>query len=109
MRANLVEDEKMQEEYMNYHQRQFDEWPEVSQGFCHAGFQRLLLFRSGRQLMLVISIPEGADFEQMNAKTVENNPRMDEWNNIMAQYQEGMEDVPEGVVWSLYTPLQAGE
>lgn len=47
MRANLVEDEKMQEEYMNYHQNQFDEWPEVSQGFCHAGFQQLLLFRSG--------------------------------------------------------------
>lgn len=109
MRANLVEDEKMQEEYMIYHQNQFDEWPEVSQGFCHAGFQRLLLFRSGRQLMLLISIPQGADFEQMNAKTVENNPRMNEWNNIMVQYQEGMENAPQGVVWSLYAPLQAGE
>lgn len=99
MTANLVEDVDMQEEYMKYHQTQFENWPEVSQGFCNADFQQLLLFRNGRQLMLVISIPKGEDLDELNPLTTENNPRVDEWNSIMSKYQEGVENAPEGATW----------
>ncbi|WP_431200010.1 L-rhamnose mutarotase [Mucilaginibacter sp. P25] len=57
--ANLVADEHLQQEYIDYHATQFKNWPEVSKGFCNAGFQQLLVFRNGRRLMLVISIPKG--------------------------------------------------
>ena len=99
MTANLVADTQLQDEYMEYHRLQFEEWPEVSEGFCNARFQQVLLFRNGRQLMLVISIPAGESLDELNPKTTENNPRVDEWNSIMAVYQEGIENAPEGVVW----------
>lgn len=99
MTANLVDDKVMQDEYMEYHYTQFEEWPEVSDGFCNAHFQQLQVFRNGRQLMLVISIPKGDNLDNLNPKTVENNLRVDEWNEIMSKYQEGIEDAPEGVVW----------
>jgi hypothetical protein len=97
--ANLAEDSLLQKEYMAYHATQFHEWPEVSNGFCNASFQQLLLFRNGRQLMLVISIPEGSSLDELNPKTTENNPRVDEWNALMKKYQEGIEGTEKGEVW----------
>jgi hypothetical protein len=100
--ANLVKDTVLQKEYMDYHATQFQQWPEVSKGFCNASFQELLLFRNGRQLMLVISIPEGESMDQLNPKTTENNPRVDEWNVLMKKYQEGIEGTKPGEVWAFF-------
>ncbi len=97
--TNLVKDTTLQKEYMQYHATQFEKWPEVSTGFCNASFQQLLVFRDGRQLILVISIPKGASLDELNPKTTENNPRVNEWNRIMAKYQEGLPGTVQGEVW----------
>ena len=97
--ANLVADKKMQQEYLDYHATQFEKWPEVSTGFCNANFQQLLVFRNGRQLMLVISIPKGESLDKLNPKTTENNPRVNDWNNIMKKYQEGIPGTKKGETW----------
>ena len=99
MTTNLVADEQLQQEYMHYHAAQSEQFPEVAQGFCNAYFQQLLVFRNGRQLMLVISIPEGENLDELNLKTTENNPRVDEWNRIMTKYQEGIEGTAPGETW----------
>jgi len=100
--ANLVKDSKMQQEYLNYHATQFQKWPEVSQGFCNASFQQLLVFKTGRQLMLVISIPKGESLDKLNPLTGKNNPRVDDWNNMMKKYQEGIEGTKKGEVWVFF-------
>lgn len=97
--ANLVADPGKQKEYLNYHATQFEQWPEIAAGFCNADFQRLIMFRNGRQLMLVISIPKGKTLDELNPKTTENNPRVADWNKIMAQYQEGIEGTKKNEVW----------
>ncbi|WP_346238581.1 L-rhamnose mutarotase [Niabella insulamsoli] len=97
--ANLVDDPKKQKEYFDYHATQFEKWPELSKGFCKADFQRLIMFRNGRQLMLVISIPKGKTLAELDPKTTEGNPRVVEWNKIMAQYQEGIKGTKPGEVW----------
>ena len=97
--ANLVDDSKLQKEYMKYHATQFEDWPELSKGFCNASFQQLLVYRNGRQLMLVISIPKGESLEKLNPKTWENNPRVNEWNKMMAKYQEGINGAKKGETW----------
>lgn len=106
MTANLVADTTMQKEYMDYHATQYENWPEVANGFCKADFQQLLVFRNGRQLMLIISIPKGENLDDLNPKTTENNPRVDEWNKIMSKYQEGIEGTKEGESWVVLTPIQ---
>jgi hypothetical protein len=97
--ANLVADKKKQQEYLNYHATQFEKWPDIAKGFCNADFQQLLIFRNGRQLMLVISIPQGKTLDELNPKTVENNPKMIEWNKIMGKYQEGIEGTKKEETW----------
>jgi hypothetical protein len=103
--ANLVADEKLQKEYLNYHATQFKKWPEVARGFCNADFQQLLLYRNGRQLVLVISIPKGESLDKLNQKTTENNPRVDEWNRIMKKYQQGIVGTKEGETWVFLKPV----
>lgn len=97
--ANLVEDPKLQQEYLDYHKTQFEKWPEIAKGFCNADFQQLQVFKNGRQLMLVISIPKGEDLDKLNPKTTENNPRVDQWNALMKKYQTGIEDAKAGETW----------
>ncbi|RAK70676.1 hypothetical protein DLM85_07565 [Hymenobacter edaphi] len=103
--ASLVADTARQNEYLRYHATQFEQWPEVSNGFCNASFQQLLVFRRGRELMLVISIPKGQSLDALNPKTTENNPRVDEWNQRMRQYQEGRNGAKPGEVWVFLPPL----
>jgi hypothetical protein len=103
--ANLVTDKKMQEEYLDYHATQFEKWPDIAKGFCNADFQQLLIFKNGRQLMLVISIPKGESLDKLNPKTTENNPKMIEWNKIMSKYQEGIEGTGPNEKWVFLKPL----
>jgi len=104
--ANLVEDEKMQKEYLDYHKTQFEKWPEISKGFCNAEFQRLAIFKKDRQLMLIISIPKGKKLDDLNPKTTLNNPKVDEWNSIMKKYQEGIEGTKPDEVWVYFKPIE---
>jgi hypothetical protein len=104
--ANLVADLKKQQEYLDYHATQFQKWPEVAKGFCNASFQQLLVFKNGRQLMLIISIPKGENLDKLNPKTIENNPRVNDWNNIMKQYQEGVSGTKPGEVWVFMQPAE---
>ena len=105
MTANLVDDIDLQQEYMEHHATQFEKWPEISKGFCNAEFQQLLIYRNKRQLMLIISIPHEKTLDELNPKTAENNPRVDEWNVMMAKYQEGIEGTQPGETWVIFTPV----
>ncbi|HYJ37981.1 MAG TPA: L-rhamnose mutarotase, partial [Chitinophagaceae bacterium] len=101
----LVNNEKLQKEYLEYHSTQFENWPEVAKGFCNANFQQLLVFKNARQLMLVISIPKGKTLDDLNPKTTDNNPRVVEWNDLMKKYQEGIEGTKPGEVWVFLKPI----
>lgn len=103
--ANLVADTKLQQEYLDYHKTQFQKWPEVSKGFCNAHFQHLLVFKNGRQLIIVISIPKGKTLDELNPLTTKNNPRVDEWNKIMSKYQEGLPGTKTGETWVFLKPV----
>lgn len=105
--ADLVDDKKMQQEYLDYHTTQFEQWPDVAKGFCNANFQQLLGFKNGRQLILVISIPKGDSLDKLNPKTIEGNPKMIEWNKLMSKYQQGIEGTKPGEVWVFLKTLQA--
>ncbi len=104
--ADLVADTVMQNQYLNYHATQFEKWPEVSKGFCNANFQQLLVFKNGRQLMLVISIPKGQSLDKLNPKTTLNNPKVNDWNKIMSKYQEGITGTKKGETWVFLKPIK---
>ena len=56
--------------------------------------------------MLIISIPKGKKLDDLNPKTTENNPRVDEWNSMMKKYQEGIEGSKPDEVWVFFKPME---
>lgn len=104
--ANLVNDPKLQDEYLQYHKDQLLKFPGVTKGFCNADFQNLLVFRNGRQLLLIINIPEDKTLEELNPKTEENNPQTIEWNRMMKKYQTGIDDAPMGQAWVEFSSIK---
>ena len=104
--ANLVKDTAMQRAYKEHHATQFKYWPEVSKGFCNASFQQLQVFENNRQLVLIISIPKGKTLDELNPKTTQDNPRVNDWNKLMQQYQEGIPEAPKGETWVFFKPIQ---
>lgn len=100
--AQLIDDKKEQEAYYNAHKTQFKEWPEVAAGFCNAGFEEVLVYRNGRQLMLYISFPKGQDFKTIDPLTTKDNPRVVEWNKLMSSYQEGIPGTQKNETWIFY-------
>lgn len=100
--TNLVSDTTLQNEYLAHHATQFEKWPELSKGFCNANFQQLVIYKNGRQLMLVISIPKGKSLNELNPKTTENNPRVEDWNALMKKYQEGIAGTKADEVWVFF-------
>lgn len=104
--ANLVKDTAMQRAYKDYHATQFKYWPEVSKGFCNAEFQQLQVFENNRQLVLVISIPKGKTLDELNPKTTQDNPRVNDWNKLMQQYQEGIAEAPKGATWVFFKQIE---
>lgn len=106
MTANLVDTPALQQEYLDYHATQYEKFPEVANGFCKADFQQVLVFRNGRQLLLVISIPKGEDLDKLNPKTTEDNPRVDDWNAIMSKYQEGIPGTKPEETWVVLQPIK---
>lgn len=103
--ADLVDNPRMEQEYLQYHKTQFKKWPKVAEGFCNADFQQLLGFKNGRQIILVISIPKGESIDKLNPKTIENNPQMVQWNTLMKKYQVGLPGTKPGEVWVFLKPL----
>jgi len=54
---------------------------------------------------LVISIPKGSNLDELNPKTTENNPRVDDWNELMKKYQEGIKGTSSGETWVMLKPI----
>jgi hypothetical protein len=57
-------------------------------------------------LLLVISIPKGKTLAELNPKTTENNPRVNDWNALMKKYQTGIEGTKAGEVWVELTRVE---
>ncbi|MEY2901475.1 MAG: hypothetical protein RLY89_581, partial [Bacteroidota bacterium] len=56
--------------------------------------------------VLVISIPKGKTLDELNPKTTQDNPRVNDWNKLMQQYQEGISDAPKGATWVFFKQIQ---
>jgi len=97
--TSLVEDSSKVQAYLQAHARQRTEWPEVAKGFEQAGFQRLLVFKLGYRLLVLISLPKGKTLSSVNHLTWQNNPRVLLWNEWMGTFQQPLPEAKKDEVW----------
>ncbi|MCA5004722.1 L-rhamnose mutarotase [Sphingobacterium bovistauri] len=100
--AQLVDDPNKRDQYYQYHKDQFEQWPEISKGFCNAGFNDVTMYRNDHQLLLYISYPKGKSFDEINALTTKDNPKVEEWNKLMSTFQRGIQGTAANESWIFY-------
>ncbi|MCU7552553.1 L-rhamnose mutarotase [Chitinophagaceae bacterium LB-8] len=102
--VNILKNGQKLNEYLEHHQHV---WPEVEAGFKKAGYKKITLYRYDHLLVMTIVVPAGADLGQMGKVAESYDKRCAEWNQLMNQYQVGVEGTSPGQTWVEAKPFYA--
>ena len=92
---DLKDDPKLIAEYEAYHQRV---WPEVLKSIKDAGIQHMEIYRTGNRLTMIIEADASFSFAN-KSQADENNPKVQEWEKLMWNYQQALPKAKTGEKW----------
>jgi L-rhamnose mutarotase len=87
----LREDDELIREYEEYH-KPGSVWPEVIDSIREAGILDMQIYRSGLQLIMVMTVSDTFSF---NDKSIQDslNPKVVEWEQLMEKFQKKAEGI----------------
>ncbi|MBD8081445.1 L-rhamnose mutarotase [Chryseobacterium caseinilyticum] len=94
---DLIDDTEMIAEYENYHQ---NIWPEVRQSILDSGITNMEIYRIQNRLFMIIEADDSFSFEAKNDLD-QNNPKVQEWEELMWKFQQQLPKSKEGEKWRL--------
>lgn len=94
---DLVDNEKLIQEYIDYHQKV---WPEIEKSILDAGINLMEIYCVGNRLFMITDVD--SNFPLKN-KSSDNNihKKVQEWENLMWKYQKALPIAKEGEKWIL--------
>jgi len=96
---SLVDDANLISDYEQFHQPG-NVWPEVVDSLREAGILDMRIFRSGLQLVMIMTVSETFSFEK-KALSDARNPRVVEWETLMSRFQSAGEQSMANDKWAL--------
>jgi L-rhamnose mutarotase len=94
---NLKNDPQILERYVEYHR---EIWPEVERGLKSIGIERMLIWMLGQQLFMYMETTDDFDEARDWPRYEASNPRIREWQTLMASLQEPVADARPGEWWA---------
>lgn len=82
-------------QYEEYHRKV---WPEVIASIKAAGIEEMEIYRLGTRLFMIMDVNEEFSFER-KAQMDRNNPKVQQWEELMWQFQQPLEGAKEGEKW----------
>lgn len=95
--CDLKDDPKLIAEYEAHH-RNFS--PEILKTIHDSGIERMEIFRAGNRMFMIIEVADDFSFEN-KARMDGANPRVQEWENLMWEYQQALPFAKPGEKWVL--------
>jgi len=92
---DLVEDEKLIEEYINHHS---DVWPEIQKSIIDSGILLMEIYLIGNRLFMITDVD---DFFSLEKRASIDNSKVQEWESLMWKYQKAVPFAKEGEKWVL--------
>jgi L-rhamnose mutarotase len=92
---DLKDDPTLIAEYERYHERV---WPEITRSIHDAGIEDMEIYRVGNRLFMVMEVSDDFSFEA-KAAADETDPRVQEWEELMWQYQQPLPLAKPGEKW----------
>ncbi|WDF57124.1 L-rhamnose mutarotase [Mucilaginibacter sp. KACC 22063] len=94
---DLVDDEQLIAEYEKYHETV---WPEIKKSITDAGIINMEIYRFGNRMMMIMETEDTFSSEQ-KALADANNPKVQEWEQLMWKYQQALPGTKPGEKWVL--------
>jgi L-rhamnose mutarotase len=94
---DLKDDPKVIAEYRRYHEKV---WPEVLRSLRDAGILDMEIFLFANRLFMILDTVDGFSFEA-KLKADAENPKVCEWEALMAKYQQALPGSKPGEKWRM--------
>ena len=92
---DLKDDAQLIEEYEQLHQ---NIWPEIEATIIESGIVSMEIYRIGIRLFMIMDANDDFSFEAKSKADAEN-PKVQEWENFVWQYQQALPMANEGEKW----------
>ncbi|SNZ01515.1 L-rhamnose mutarotase [Flagellimonas pacifica] len=97
MALDLKDDEHLIREYEEYHKKV---WPEIIQSIKDSGIQNMEIYRIENRLFMIMEVDASFSFER-KAKMDAGNSKVEEWENLMWNYQKALPQAKPNEKWML--------
>ncbi|WP_238857809.1 L-rhamnose mutarotase [Poritiphilus flavus] len=94
---DLKNDEKLIRAYEDYHRKV---WPEVLDSLRDSGIEHMQIYRLSNRLFMIIEVSDHFSFEK-KAEMDSSNPKVQEWEELMWNYQQALPTAAPGEKWML--------
>lgn len=94
---DLVDDEALMAEYKKYHEKI---WPEITKSIVDSGIEALEIYNVGNRMFMIMEVNESFSFEKKSKMDAEN-PKVQEWETLMWNYQQALPVAKPGEKWLL--------
>ena len=98
---DLKDDEKLIDEYEQYHQKI---WPEINDSIKDAGITVMQIYRVFNHLFMIMETGDNFSFEKKDEMD-RINPKVQEWENLMWKYQQALPGAKPGEKWILMNKI----
>jgi len=94
---DLVDDEALIASYEKWHK---EVWPEIIASITGSGIEQMEIYRVANRLFMIMEVNEGFSFDA-KAKADAANEKVQEWEQLMWQFQQPMPFAKPGEKWVL--------
>jgi L-rhamnose mutarotase len=95
--VDLKDDRELIAEYEKYHR---SIWPEIHESITSAGITNMEIYRHDNRLFMIMETDDTFNFEKKAAMDA-TNPKVQEWEDLMWNYQQPLKNAAKGEKWVL--------
>lgn len=94
---DLVDDPELIAEYERWHSRE-NGWPEIRKSILDAHILSMEIYRTGNRLFMIMEVSDEFSATR-KAEMDANNPKVQEWEQLMWRFQKPLPWAKEGEKW----------
>jgi L-rhamnose mutarotase len=94
---DLKDDPQLIVEYKRHHEKI---WPEITQSIKDAGIEDLEIYLLGTRMFMIMEVNDQFTFAA-KTKADQENPKVQEWEQLMWKYQQALPQANPGEKWLL--------
>ncbi|AIY13492.1 L-rhamnose mutarotase [Cellulophaga baltica] len=95
--CDLKDDSKLIAEYKAYH-AEGKAWPEITKSIKDAGIVDMQIYLTGNRMFMIMEVNDAFNPDKKAAMDAQN-PKVQEWENLMWDYQQELPWAEKGEKW----------